>query len=45
VRLLKTTIVTTLAVSGILAGLSAQQAGFKRTVLQQRSCPCLVAKL
>ena len=34
-RLLKTTIVTTLAVIGILAGLSAQQAGFKRTVLQQ----------
>ena len=34
-KLLKTTIVTTFAVSGILAGLSAQQAGFKRTVLQQ----------
>jgi quercetin dioxygenase-like cupin family protein len=36
VRLLKTTIVTTLAVGGILAGLNAQQAGFKRTVLQQQ---------
>lgn len=35
-RLLKTTIVTTLTVCGILAGLSAQQAGFKRTVLQQQ---------
>jgi hypothetical protein len=35
VKLLKMTIVTTFAVSGILAGLSAQQAGFKRTVLQQ----------
>ena len=33
---LKTTIVTALVVSGILAGVSAQQAGFKRTVLQQQ---------
>jgi quercetin dioxygenase-like cupin family protein len=35
VRLLKTIIVTALALAGILAGLSAQQAGFTRTVLQQ----------
>jgi quercetin dioxygenase-like cupin family protein len=35
VRVLKVTIVTALALSGMLAGLSAQQAGFKRTVLQQ----------
>jgi quercetin dioxygenase-like cupin family protein len=30
----KTTLVTALAVSAVLAGVSAQQAGFKRTVLQ-----------
>jgi quercetin dioxygenase-like cupin family protein len=36
VRPLKTIIVTTLALTGILAGLSAQQAGFKRTVIQQQ---------
>jgi len=35
VRLLKTALVTTLAVGGMLAGLGAQQPGFKRTVLQQ----------
>ena len=34
-RLPKATIVTALALSGILASLSAQQAGFKRTVIQQ----------
>jgi quercetin dioxygenase-like cupin family protein len=34
-RRLKATIVTALVLSGMLAGISAQQAGFKRTVVQQ----------
>jgi quercetin dioxygenase-like cupin family protein len=35
VRPLKTIIVTTLALTGVLASVNAQQAGFKRTVIQQ----------
>jgi quercetin dioxygenase-like cupin family protein len=35
VRPLKAVIVTALALASIIAGLSAQQAGFKRTVIQQ----------
>jgi quercetin dioxygenase-like cupin family protein len=36
VRPVKTIIATMLALTGILAGLGAQQAGFKRTVIQQQ---------